>query len=453
MQDMRIGIVGWGVETQSAVRYFGTEHEYLICNEEPIAEPPSGANITIQVIDQARPAGTTGNVKDYSYLSGIENCDKIFYSPTAAKNLEELFGNSEDFWGKTTTSIQLFFETVATKNIIGITGTKGKGTTSTLLAKMLEAAGKKVWLGGNIGRGFLDFVRDIQPGDWVILELSSFQLYKLKYSPHIGVCLMITEEHLDWHPNMNDYVQTKANLFRWQKADDIAIYLAGNSYTEQVAGYSKGRKIPFGTPPGAYAQDEGVILVGDEGIEVIKTDQLKLIGGHNLQNVCAAVTAFWQISQDVDAVKRVLSTFSGLEHRLEFVREVNGIEFYDDSYGTNPDTAIVALETFVQPVVLIAGGYDRGIPMEKLVTQILKDRVRHVVAIGQTGSKIAEMLKAKRFSAITEGLKTMPEIVAAAAKAAQPGDVVLLSCAATSFDMFPNFKVRGEEFKKAVNAL
>ncbi len=450
---MRIAIIGWGVEGQSAYRFFGPEHEYLICNEEPIVEPPTGENIKLQFINQQRPAGTTGNVKDYGYLSGVESCDKIFYSPTAANNLEELFGNNKDFWDKTITSIQLFFETVASKNIIGVTGTKGKGTTSTLIAKMLEADGKKVWLGGNIGSGFLDFVQEVKADDWVVLELSSFQLYRLKRSPHIGVCLMITEEHLDWHPDMEDYINTKANLFRWQKPDDIAIYLAGNSYTEQAAGYSNGKKIPFGIPPGAYVRDEGVISIGDEETEVIKTSQLKLIGEHNLQNVCAAVTTFWQISQNLEAIEKVLTTFSGLEHRLEFVREINGVKFYDDSYGTNPDTAIVALETFVQPIILIVGGYDRGIAMDKLVAEILKDRVRHVVAIGQTGAKVAEMLKAKRFTAIDEELKTMPEIVAAAAKAAQPGDVVLLSCAATSFDMFPNFKVRGDEFKRAVNAL
>jgi len=451
---MKIGIVGWGLEGQSAFRYFGPDNDYLIVNEAPRDDFPAQTDkIKVQFVDSPRPAGTTSNVTNLDYLKGIEDCDKIVYTPIARKNLETVFAENDPFWSKATTNQHIFFQTVKTKNIIGVTGTKGKGTTSTLIAKMLEATGKKVHFGGNVGRAVLDFVNEVKADDWVVLELANFQLYKLPFSPHIGVCLMIAPEHMDWHPDMDDYLQAKSNIFQHQTTDDIAIYLAGNTYSEQAAGTSAGIKIPYFASPGARVNESGAVVIGEEETEIIKTSDLKLLGHHNWQNVCADVTAVWQVSQDVNALKQVLASFSGLPHRLEFVREVGGVKYYDDSFGTTPETAVVALEALVQPAVLIAGGFDRGISVEPLIKELLKDRVRHVVTIGQTGNKIAEELKNKGFERITTGSQTMAQAVVAAAKAAQAGDVVLLSPAAASFDMFPNFEVRGNEFKKAVSSL
>lgn len=452
---MRIAIVGWGIDGKSAYNFFGPEHDYLIVNEEPADDfPPESDRVKVQFINKPRTPGITSNVEDWSYLEGIENCDKIVYSVTASKVLEKLFKDNQDFWLKATTAPQIFFDEVKTKNIIGVTGTKGKGTTSTLIAKMLEADGKKVWLGGNIGRGFLDFLRDVHPDDWVVLELANFQLYHLRKSPRIGVCLMISEEHLDWHPDMTDYVQAKSHLFRYQTGEDVAIYMSGNRYSEEIVGYSKGIKIPYGASPGAQVRDEGVIVIGEEETEIIKTSQLKLIGHHNWQNVCAAVTAVWQVTQNVEAIRQVLATFSGLEHRLEFVRELNNVKYYDDSFGTHPDTTIVALRAFVQPAVLILGGHDKGLSYDKLIDEIVhKDRVRHIITIGQIGPALAKMLREKHFTAITEGLEKMPNIVAEARKQAQPGDVVLLSCGTSSFGLFKDYKDRGNQFKQAVQAL
>jgi len=453
---MKIGIVGWGVEGQSAYRYFGPEHEYLIVNEEPRDDfPAETEKLKIQFIATERQPGVTSNVDDLSYLDGIKDCDKIVITPTSRKNLEKLFPGDEDFWSKTTTNQHIFFEEVKTKNIIGITGTKGKGTTSTLIAKMLEASGKKVFLGGNIGRPVLDFINEVQPTDWVVLELANFQLYKFPYSPHVAVCLMITSEHMDWHPNMDDYIAAKANLFAHQTKDDIAVYLAGNQYSEQIAGESPGKKIPYFANPGARVLDEGKIVIGDQDeTEVIRTNELKLVGEHNWQNVCAAVTTVWQIEPNLEAMRSVLRSFSGLEHRLEFIRELKHVIYYDDSFGTTPDTAIVALRAFVQPVVLIAGGWDKGQKWDELIEEIAqKDRVRHVITIGKTGPVIAQMLRDKHFSAVTEGLEKMPDIVAEAKRVAQAGDVVLLSCGTSSFGLFQDYKDRGNQFKQAVQAL
>lgn len=451
----KIGIVGWGVEGQSAYRYFGPDNEYLIANEEPRDDfPPESDKIKIQFIASQREPGLTGNVTDFSYLQGLGACDKIIYSPTSRKNLEKVYPPTDAFWQKATTDRQIFFEAVKTKNIIGVTGSKGKGTTSTLISKMLEAVGKKVFLGGNIGRGVLDFVDDVTPDDWVVLELANFQLYKFPYSPRIGVCLMITQEHMDWHPDIAEYIEAKSNLFRHQKPDDIAIYLAGNQYSEQVAGTSAGVKIPYFASPGAFVNESGIIVIGEGETEIIKTGELKLIGRHNWENVCAAVTAVWQVSQDAENIKTVLQSFSGLEHRLEFVRKLSGVKYYDDSFGTTPDTTIVAIRAFIQPAVLILGGHDKGLSFDSLIDEIAsKDRVRHIVTIGATGPKLAQMLRDKGFSAITEGLATMPDIVAKAKKQAHPGDVVLLSTGSSSFGLFRDYKDRGDQFKQAVQSL
>jgi UDP-N-acetylmuramoylalanine--D-glutamate ligase len=458
---MRIGIVGWGVEGQSAFNYFGPEHEYLIVNEHPPHDelPAESDKIKIQYLKSDKPAGITGNVTDLSYLDDLEQCDRIIYSPTARKNLEKKFGVNQEFWAKATTERHIFFETVKTKNIIGVTGTKGKGTTSTLIFQMLQAAGKRSYLGGNIGRSVLDFVKDVSPDDWVVLELSNFQLYKFPYSPRIAVCLMITPEHLDWHPNLEDYIEAKANIFTHQKAEDTAIYFDANEYSRQLAYRSAGVKIPFFQTPGARVREDGKIVITESDAEIIHKDEIKLLGEHNLQNVCAAITAVWFGLKDTEdhvkteAIRQVLTTFTGLEHRLEFVRELEGVMYYDDTFSTNPSTTIVALNSFKQPKVIVLGGIDKGLSFEEMTSEVVKSNVRHAIVIGTVAEKIARLLRDKGFNSITTDLKTMQEIVKKAKEVAQPGDIVLLSPGSSSFDMFENYKVRGEQFKQAVQEL
>ena len=452
---MKIGIVGWGLEAKSAFKFFGPEQDYLIVNDSLQADfPPESDKIKVQFIAAPAPVGIGGQVADLSYLEGIEHCDKIIYQPTAFFSLQKKFGADHGFWEKATTAYDIFYEHAPTKNIIGVTGTKGKGTTSTLIYEMLKAAGKTVHLGGNIGTPILDILPQIQPDDWLVWELANFQLKPAHHSPHIGVCLMITEEHLDWHPDFKDYLDSKANMFKFQKEEDIAIYYADNEHSQHIAGYSPGQKIPYFDVPGGRVMADGKIVIGEEETEIINKQDLQLLGEHNLQNVCAALTAAWQVSQDVAAFNRVLAGFAGLEHRLEFVRELGGVRYYDDSFGTTPDTAIVALEALVQPVVLILGGHDKGLDYTELAKEITaRDRVRHVITIGQIGPKLAQLLRDRQFNRITEGLASMPEIVAEAHRVAQPGDAVLLSCGTSSFGMFKDYKDRGSQFKAAVQAL
>ena len=448
---MRIGIVGWGLEGQSAYRFYGAEHEYLIVNEEPRDDFPMQDNKTqVQFVTTPRTPGLTGNVSDLSYLDGLEFCDKIIYTAPAAKNLEKKFGHDKDFWAKATTIQHIFFQEVRSKNIIGVTGTKGKGTTSTLIYEMLKAFGKRVFLGGNIGVPVLDFVRDVSPDDWVVLELSNFQLYNLTYSPHIAVCLMIVPEHMDWHPNIDEYAEAKANLFRHQKPEDIAIYFADNEYSAKIASYSPGKKIPFFRRPGAYMDDAKVMV---DGSEIIDKSEIKLLGEHNLQNICAALTAAWQVEQDRDAARRTLASFSGLEHRLEFAGEIDGVKYIDDSFGTAPETTIVAIKAFEQPKVIILGGSDKGADFTALAQEVKNSNVRQAIVIGQITDKITQALNNAGFTDVTTGLSSMTEIVDKARELAKPGDVVLLSTGAASFGMFKNYKDRGEQFKQAVAKL
>lgn len=451
---MKIGLVGWGIETKSAYKYFGPKHEYLIVSEQPEESfPPQSDIVKVQFLENKRAPGVTGNVEDLSYLESLENCDKIIYSVTAYKNLRKHFGDDKSFWSKATTTQHLFFENVKTKNLIGVTGTKGKGTTSSLIHQMLAAASKKAFLAGNIGVSMLDLVSGVGPEDWVVLEMSSFQLSNFPYSPKIAVCLMIVPEHLDWHANMSEYVEAKSNLFAHQSDADIAIYFPQNEYSVEAASHSRGKKLPYYQTPGARVRPDGMIVIGEPEIEIVHKSEVKLLGEHNLQNICAAATAFWQVEPDADAVKKVITTFTGLEHRLEFVREIDGVSYYDDSFGTTPETAVVAMQAFSQPKIMILGGSDKGIPFDGLADAVTKTGVRHAIVIGDTAPSIVSLLKERGFTEITEDLTTMPQIVSAARQKASSGDVVLLSAGCASFGLFKDYKDRGNQFKEAVKSL
>lgn len=431
---MKVAIVGFGVEGQSAYTYWKQQ----------------GADITIcdQQNTIAVPADVTFHGGD-SYLQQLGTFDVI--CRTAGINPEIILrANPGLDRAKITTVINEFLRVCPTKQVIGITGTKGKGTTSTLTAKILEAAGNKVFFGGNIGNSPLAFLPEITPESWVVLELSSFQLYDLRISPHIAVCLMVVPEHLNWHADMKDYVAAKSNLFAHQTPADTAIYFADNEISHQIASSSPGAKITYYASPGAYVDGDEIVI---DQHRICRTDELKLLGQHNWQNVCAAVTAAWQATDNIEAIRSVLTVFSGLEHRLEFVRDVNGVQFYDDSFGTTPETAVVAIEAFKEPKVIIVGGSDKGVSFDALQQAIIDNNVRHVVAIGETGPRIAAGLASRGYTIVTPGGGTMGEIVKTAQDVAKKGDVVILSPACASFDMFTDYKDRARQFVQAVGAL
>ncbi len=311
-----------------------------------------GAELTIcdQKTDLEVPDGTATQLGD-DYLNGLDQFDVLVRTAGMPPHL--ILEKNPGVGEKITTLVNEFMRVCPTRNVIGVTGTKGKGTTSTLIAQMLEAADKQVFLGGNIGVPPLTFLEKLTADSWVVLELSSFQLMDLQHSPHIAICLMVVPEHLNWHEDIDEYTGAKAHLFEQQSSDDVAIYFAENDLSQEIATAGAGRKVPYYRSPGAFVNGNMITI---DGQEVCTTEELRLLGAHNWQNVCAAVTAVWQAGvHNLDAIRSVLTSFTGLEHRLEFVRHFENVDYYDDSFGTNPSTAIVAMRSFVQPVVIILG--------------------------------------------------------------------------------------------------
>lgn len=435
---MKIAILGFAGQGKSAFEYWNKDgNEIVIHDAKEDIEAPAGVR----------------TVLGENYLQNLNVYDLVVRTPAIHPN-DIVAANYAEILSKTTTVTNEFLKVCPTKNIIGVTGTKGKGTTSTLITKILEAAGKKVHLGGNIGIPPLELLKDIiKPDDWVVLELANFQLIDLKMSPHIGVCLMVAPEHLDWHEDMVEYIQTKSQLFRNQTTSDIAIYNADNEDSQYVVESSKGRKIPYLAPPGALIENEE-IKINDQ--HIVSVSEVKLLGRHNLQNVCAAITAVWQILQDKDAAKKAITEFTGLPHRLELVRELDGIKFFNDSFASAPDATVAALTAITQPKVMIVGGYDRNLDLKHLAEGVVSNSssVRRVLVIGQSAGRVAEALVEKGYHNYTMvTAKDMSTIVKIAQAEAQAGDAVVLSPGFPSFDMFKNFEDRGLQYKDCVAKL
>lgn len=437
LEGMKIAILGYGEQGRAAYEYWNKPgNQIIICD----------ANERLALPDSVQ--GRLGS----DYLYNLSEFDLLIRTPALhPRDIKTANPETPDILNRVTTVTNEFINVCPSRNIIGVTGTKGKGTTSTLVAKMLEAAGKTVHLGGNIGVPPLDmFKSGIQPDDWVVLELANFQLIDLKKSPHIAVCLMVVAEHMDWHGDINDYLTAKQQLFAHQAANDLAIYYGLNASSEHIASVSAGHKIPYMKHPGADVI-EGVVTI--DGQPICEIHELKLLGKHNWQNVCAAVTTIWQIDQNIEAMRSVLTTFTGLPHRLELIRDIGGVKYYDDSFGTTPETAMVAIEAFKDPKVVILGGSSKGATYEALAATVIKNNVRSVVTIGDTGANIAAALRAAGFEHIVDGGKTMQSIVDTARSQARAGDIVLLSTGCASFGLFKNYKDRGEQFKVAVQSL
>jgi len=442
---MNVAIVGYGVEGQSAYRYWVKQHaDITICDQNESIEVPDGV------------ATQLGS----KYLDNLKRFDVIMR--TAGMQPRLILEKNPGVEDKITTVIDEFMR-VCPAPIIGVTGTKGKGTTSTLIHKVLQASGKTSHLGGNIGHSPLDFLSEVRKDHWVVLELSSFQLEDARHSPHIAVCLMMVPEHLNWHADFEEYKAAKANIFRFQDIDDIAVYNVLSPASRDIATLSPARTVLAYGVPGAGKQlirtdvaaftRRGVIYFGEHTI--CRVGEVGLIGHHNLENICAAVAATWTpTGGNVAAIRQIVTSFSGLEHRLEFIRSLDGVRYFNDSFSTTPETAIAAINAFEEPKVLIVGGSDKGIPFDTLAESIANHNIRHVLAIGVMGKVIADLLRKRGFEAVTtEGLPDMATIVKTAQKLGKTGDIVLLSPGCASFDMFKDYKDRAYQFKAAVKGL
>lgn len=444
---MKIALIGFGLEAKSAYEYFkklNKNYTFDIYDENSKSkiELPEGVNFF-------------GNFHDFSKIEA----DLIVRTP--AVNPNRLPQNI-----KITSVTNLFFEKCSAP-IIGVTGSKGKGTVSSFITEILRAAKIKTHLVGNIGVSALDHLSKIQDSDVVVYELSSFQLWDAQESPHISILNNIEPDHLDVHNDFEDYVSAKINIAKNQKKGDFFIFNQENEIvSKKVESEKQSLKAelqPFPNFDLAHIEEDKFFW-GDELI--FSTDILKIPGVHNQKNACAAMIATFdflrekgfEIEEIFNFWREGLSKFTGLPHRLKFVREVGGVKFYDDSIATTPGSAIAALNSFVQPKILILGGSDKGADLSELISKISKmseNELRKVILMGVEAKKLVQKLTDIDFERfINLGAKTdMAEVVKTAFENAKSGDVVILSPAHASFDMFKSYADRGEKFIENVKLL
>ena len=424
----KIAVIGSGVEGLSSEKYLKSK----------------GAEVTLLDKNQGD-----------DYLKDLDKYDLIIRSPgvkpSAIQNSELRIKNL-----KITSQTELFLE-LCPCPIIGVTGTKGKGTTSSLIYEMLKKQGFGAYLGGNIGLPPFDFLDKLNAHSVVVLELSSFQLIDLDKSPHIAVMLMTTSEHLDYHSSIEEYIGAKRNILKFQTENDFAIlnrdYIASNEsdiHTNAKVFYVSTERNGY---DGCSIKDNAVFsTLNGKDEKIIDASEILLPGIHNLENVCAAVLAAILSGVSKENIVSVLKTFKGLEHRLELVDTINGVKYYDDSFSTTPETAIAAINAFKNPEILILGGSSKNSNFEELGRVISNAKnIKAIIGIGVEWQRIKAQFRVQNSKfIIIEEAKNMEQIVKAASKIALQGDVVLLTPACASFDMFKNYKDRGEQFKSEV---
>ena len=362
---------------------------------------------------------------------------------------------------KVTSEVELFFE-LCPCEIVAVTGSDGKTTTTTLISKMFEAAGRKVFLGGNIGAALLPQLADVTPEAVAVVELSSFQLISMRVSPKVAVVTNVTPNHLDHHKDMQEYIDAKRNILLWQVPPCRAVLGFENEISRGMQKDCKGEQVWFtrlhDTDKGAFLREsDDTLCYAENGVvtPILPRAEVKLRGLHNVENLLAAIAAVWG-RVPVEAMRQVGSTFTGVEHRIEPVRTLDGVTYYNDSIASSPTRTIAGLRSFNQKIILIAGGYDKKIPYEPLAPEILA-HVKTLVLMGATGPRIEAAVRAcPGFDESTLTIlhaDSMQHAVELARGAAQPGDVVSLSPASASFDLYPNFEVRGRDYKNIVNNL
>ena len=391
-------------------------------------------------------------------LHFLRGFNVIFRSPSCLPSTLQLM--SEQKRGAIVTSEIEMLMNVCPCKIIGVTGSDGKTTTTTLIYEILKKGGYNCHLGGNIGIPLFTEVKNFKEDDIVILELSSFQLMGMEISPDISVITNISPNHLDKHSSYEEYIEAKKNIFKFQDENGKVVLNYDNDITRDLAKEVEGKVEFFSSKE---KLDDGVILDDNtikdckDGVRkhIINVDEIHLRGLHNYENICAAIAAtsdLVDLNRQVNAIKE----FTGVKHRLEFVKEINGVKWYNDSIGTSPSRTIAGLNSFDEKIVLIAGGYDKQLDYKPLVKPIL-DKVSKLILMGDTASKIykAVMEETERLEIVFPVYKctSLEAAVTRAKNVAKPGEIVLFSPASASFDMFKNFEERGDKFKELVNKL
>ncbi|MGE5606829.1 MAG: UDP-N-acetylmuramoyl-L-alanine--D-glutamate ligase [Bacteroidota bacterium] len=469
--SQKVAVLGLGIENLALVKYLAARRfKITVCDNR--TQAALGARY-----EMLQKLGVTFHLGP-DYLSNLEEFDQLYRSPGLPLFQPELIQAAAN-GVKITSAMRLFLE-LCPCPIIGVTGSKGKGTTSTLIYQVLklhqESMGRRAYLGGNIGIAPFEFIEDLQPEDRVVLELSSFQLEDFDRSVNIGVITNITEDHLapadplnpNYHKSRPEYIRAKTNLFRHQKSEELTILNVDDPTSSELIPEVPGRLYTYGSAPQAlgawFCRQQNRVysiwwnVTGKPDL-VIESNSIQVRGEHNLLNIAAAALACHAAGAGLDSIRQGISGYTGLEHRLEYVATINGIQFFDDSFATAPDPTIVALKAFTEPIVLIAGGADKGSDYTSLGEEIVKSSVKTAVLIGTMGPKIGTAISqaaerlGKPVPKMVEGGVTMKEIFAKVMANANAGDVVLLSTACASFGLFKNYKERGDLFKAEVRRL
>ena len=383
------------------------------------------------------------------YLQNID-ADFILKAPGIRPDREELT-EAVRRGAVLTNEMELFFA-LCPATIFGVTGSDGKTTTTTLIYEMLKSQYGKAYVGGNIGAPLLPRVGEMQQGDFAVVELSSFQLQAMRRSPPIAVITNVSPNHLDWHTDMAEYIDAKKNIFRFQQPDGRLVLNYENEITKAMADEAKGQVTFFSSASEPQStrrvyERGGAIFLGDTA--VLQTSDILIPGRHNVENYMAAIAAV-DGYVDRENIEKVAHRFPGVEHRIEFVKEIGGVKFYNSSIDSSPTRTAAALRSFHQKVIVILGGYDKNIPFGPLAEPV-QSCVKQAVLTGKTAGKIKQAIAHTGVPVCEED--DFEQAVRKAAALAAPGDIVLLSPACASFDAFPNFMARGNKFKEIVNSL
>lgn len=446
LKSKRVAVIGIGVSNTPLIRILlGAGIDVTACDK-------NGRDELGGIAEELENLGAHLQLGE-NYLDGLDQ-DVIFRTPGMRPDVPALEAARER-GAEITSEMEVFFQVCPCK-IIAVTGSDGKTTTTTIISELLKAAGYTVYVGGNIGRPLLPDAANMKAGDVAVLELSSFQLMTMRQSPDVAVVTNVSPNHLDVHKSMDEYIAAKANVFVHQSSQSLAVFNYDNKITRAFAERAVGHCVFFSRQAelskGVYVK-ENAIWSGER--KVLPLEDILIPGVHNVENYMAAIAAVESMVSD-EVIRRVAKTFSGVEHRIELVRTLNGVRYYNDSIASSPTRTIAGLRSFREKVILIAGGYDKKIPFDELGIEITK-RVKELILTGTTAPKIRAAVEA-----VPGYTGSDPEIlefddfrqaVLAAHDAAQPGDVVILSPACASFDRFKNFMLRGEAFKKIIHEL
>lgn len=453
IEGKRVAIIGIGVSNIPLLEYF-----YKLKCSISVFDNREKNEIDKQILELIEKY----NIRTYfgkGNLKFLYDYDYIFRSPTSRPDTPEIEAEVQKGAILTSEIEQVIKLTPST--VIGVTGTEGKTTTTSLIAAILKRGGKKVFLGGNIGTPLFDKINEMKKEDYVVLELSSFQLFKMDYNPHIAVVTNMMPDHLNVHTSMQEYIDSKKNIFNKQNEDDVLVINYDNEITKEFYKDANGKVRYFShktlLDDGAiFDEQDKTIKLCDDGVRkhLLKQKDMILRGEHNCENACAAILATLGIVSLDDAVSAI-EEFKPVEHRLEFVRKINDIEWYNDSICTSPASVIAGINSFEENIVLIAGGYDKGLDYTEIAKPII-NKVSKLILMGDTADKIEkavndELEKQNKVLPIYR-CSSLDEVVNKAIEVAVEGEVVLFSPASASFDMFKNFADRGNKFKAVVNS-